>query len=107
MSRTILAEHAAELHEIDEPGTTAGPWTHVGRQHVRTSRWHEYYYLVVRDETGGHWGVLFGEGLTESQEHNLPWEDDESAELPLTRLYPHEVIRVEYRTKPTGGGSDA
>lgn len=103
MSRYILGEHAGELYELGEVGATAGPWTYVGRQHIRTRRWSDQYYLVVRDAEGEHWGLVFDEGLTESQENDLPWDDD-GGELSLTRLYPHEVVRVEYRTTPPKGG---
>ncbi|MFI6819754.1 hypothetical protein ACIBJE_02230 [Micromonospora sp. NPDC050187] len=100
--KTIEPDHAAELHEDGEPGATAGPWTLAGTQHIRQSRWHDIYWLVVRDEAGEHWGLEYREGLTESQESERPWDDAEEP-LALTRLYPHEVTRVEYRTTPPDG----
>lgn len=93
---------AAELFEADEPGATAGPWTLAGTQHVRQSRWHDIYRLVVRDQAGDHWGLEYRIGLTEDQAHELPWEDADEP-LELVRLYPHEVRLIEYRTSPPAG----
>lgn len=107
-TRTISPEDASELYELDEPGTVAGPWTFVGRQHIRTHRWFERYCLVVKDASDDtYWGLVFDEGLTEAQENNLPWEASNPKLMPLTRLYPHEVRRVEYRTKPQEVSPDA
>lgn len=94
----IHPDHAAEMYDCSN-GATAGPWTRVGRQHIRTSRWMEIYYLVVADEEGRYWGIRFDEGLTEEQENELPWDKAETP-LPLTRLYPHKVTTTEYRTTP-------
>lgn len=99
---TIEPDHAAGLYEAGDPGATAGPWTLAGTQHVRQSRWHDVYRLVVRDEAGDHWGLMYRVGLTEYQDHELPWEDA-TAPLELVRLYPHEVKVIEYRTTPPAG----
>lgn len=110
MKATILPEHAESLHEQQMVGATCGPWAYVAVEHIRTRRWSEQYYLVVRNAEGEHWGLVFDEGLTEEQEFTPPWEGATDP-LPLTRLYPHEVVKVEYRTTPpepaaTGSGSD-
>lgn len=98
---TISASDAAELYEA---GGTAGPWTIVGAtdsHYSRQSRWHNRYWLVVRDGNGNDWGIEYGIGLTENQEHDLPWDDvPDDRQLPLVRLYPQEVTTVEYRTRP-------
>lgn len=101
--RTILAEHAAELAESEDPGAKAGPWTRVDEHHYDTGRWHEKWWLVIRDEDGQLWGIEYKVGLTENQETRDPWYEDGVTELPLTRIYRHEVVRVDYRTKPAGG----
>jgi hypothetical protein len=77
---------------------TAGPWTLVGSSETVGGRWHARYWLVVADANDDTWGLRYGIGLTENQEHDLPW-DGKDGPLPLVRLYPHEVTRVEYHTK--------
>lgn len=103
---TITAAQAAELHGEGEgrPGDTAGPWTLVSdvedAPHSRTSRWHEKYWLVVRNADGDTYGLEYGVGLTENQEDDLPWDraaDDK--QMPLRRLYAHTVTTTEYSTK--------
>lgn len=106
---TITPDEAAELYDelawahdtlvSAETPPTAGPWTLVGSSHKRESRWHNRYWLIVRDQDGADWGVEYGIGLTEIQENDLPW-DNARGPLPLTRLYPHTVTNVQYRTKP-------
>ena len=95
---TIDPQHAADLYDSDD-GELVGPWTRIGEQHVRTSRWMEHYWLVLSDENGQHWGVPYELGLTESQDNDFPWEETDEP-LALTRLYPHEVTRIEYHTEP-------
>ncbi|MFI1195496.1 hypothetical protein ACH4T9_19875 [Micromonospora sp. NPDC020750] len=102
---TIEPDHAEQLHEDGGAGATAGPWTWAGTQHVRQSRWHDIYWLVVRNEAGEHWGLSYRVGLTENQEHELPWEGADGP-LTLTRLHAHEVVRVEYRTTPPAEGGE-
>ena len=102
MTTTITAEHAGDLYD-SEDGEIVGPWTKVGSQHVRQSRWHNIHWLVVRNAAGEHWGLLYHIGLTEYQENELPWEEYGDGPFELTRLYPHEVTRVEYRKTPAEG----
>jgi hypothetical protein len=97
--------HAAELHQAGKQGATVGPWTLADIQRIDRTRWHDVYRLVVRDEAGDHWGLTYRLGLTEYQEHDLPWADTEEP-LTLTRLYPDEVIRVVYRTTPPARGGE-
>jgi hypothetical protein len=94
-------EHADELHEAiyGDTAVTVGPWTFVGKQWIRESRWHNWYWLIVRDEDGQHWGLEYGDGLTESQENEWPW-DDADGDLKLAPLYPHQVTKTEYRQTP-------
>ncbi len=101
---TIDPQHAADLYDLeqlanDTPGEF-GPWAYVGTQHVRNTRWEEVHWLVVREaHTGDLYGPEYRIGLTEDQSNDLPWDDGDDP-LPLTRLYAHEVTRVEYSTKP-------
>jgi len=107
---TIRAAAAEELYCDGEgaDGDTIDGWTLVGdaQEHdERQSRWHQRYWLVVRDHEGATWGLSYGLGLTEYQENDFPWDSYSASatpdtELPLTRLYPHTITRVEYRTKP-------
>jgi hypothetical protein len=97
--KTIDPQHACDLFAdgCAEPGHTAGPWMFVGTQHVRTARWEEVYWMVVREQnTSDLYGVEYREGLTENQETEYPWEESE-APLSLVRLYSHEVTTFEYR----------
>jgi hypothetical protein len=100
---TISVEHATALHEGTD-GTTAGPWTRVGEYHYDTGRWTERWWLVVADPDGALWGARYEIGLTECQESAYPWYGDRAHPAPLTRLYAHEVVRVEYRRTPPEGG---
>ena len=106
MTKTISAADAAELYADGEGalGDTAGPWTLAGhaQEHPhRQSRWHQRHWLLLQDERGDTYGLDFGFGLTEYQEHDFPWDDaPDDRMLPLTRLYPHTVTTVKYRTKP-------
>lgn len=109
---TITALDAASLYSDMEgrPGDTAGPWTLVidteDAPHSRTSRWHEKYWLVVRDEQGETYGLEYGIGLTENQEDSLPWEGvPDDRDLPLTRLYAHTVTTTVYRHEPAQDGA--
>lgn len=114
---TIRAAAAEELYADGEgeDGDTVDGWTLVGaaQDHKeRQSRWHQRYWLVVRDHEDACWGVSYGLGLTEMQENDLPWEGfydhrpGPDAQLPLTRLYPHAITQVRYRTKPQDEATD-
>lgn len=111
MTKTIDPEHAADLFELfddhgvidDDPPqddtTTAREWTVLGSTPSRQSRWHERYWMVLRDADDALWGLEYGVGLTEDQEDDHPW-DGATGPLSLVRLYPHAVTTVEYRTAP-------
>jgi hypothetical protein len=113
-TNTIRAAAAEELYADGEgeDGDTIDGWTLVGAAQghkERQSRWHQRYWLVVRDHEDAHWGVSYGLGLTEYQEHDFPWSSYSATAtpdtmLPLTRLYPHTVTSVRYRTKPQADG---
>lgn len=97
--KIINREHAADLYCEGEPtpGDTAGPWMYVGTQHVRTARWEEVYWLVVREQnTSDLYGLEYREGLTECQETILPWDED-GGPLNLVPVEPHVVTTTEYR----------
>lgn len=99
---TISADVVGDITAAILGGEAASAegWTFVADQHIRTSRWHERYYMVLRNEAGELWGVEYAEGLTESQESEYPWEDENL--VPAVRLHPHEVTTTEYRTTPGG-----
>lgn len=105
--KTIRPEETAELYELADGETRYG-WTRVGtddKHYSRQSRWHNRYWLVLRDDTGDTWGLEYGIGLTEDQENDLPWEG-RSKPVPLHRLYPHTVTRVEYREDAPEAGKE-
>jgi hypothetical protein len=95
--KAIDSDTLAELFEYDD-GEKSGDWARVAVQHIDTARWYEHYYLVITDEPDVFWGAHYSEGLTENQDNDYPWEDRDS--VSLVRLYPHEVTRMEYRSKP-------
>lgn len=110
MTKTIDPQHAADLYELldYEHGKTnpsppmddtcvAHEWVLIGSTHIRTARWEERYWLVLRDADDVTWGIQYGIGLTECQDDYLPWKE-RTDPLQLTQLYPHEVTTVEYRT---------
>lgn len=96
MTATIDPQHAADLYE-DEDGAVAGPWTRVAAQQRSTTRWLGHYYLVVSDTaTGALYGVPYALGLTEYQDHDLPWEDTDDP-LSLIPLVARQVTTTVYR----------
>jgi hypothetical protein len=104
VSKTISPDHAAALYEAED-GEFIDTWARIGNEEddpkSRTSRWHERYWLLLRDEDGATWGLEYGVGLTEDQENDYPWEQyGTERPLPLTRLYAHEVTTIEWSTKP-------
>ncbi len=102
----LTAAEAAELYADGEGenGDVQGEWTLVGGANShrhRQSRWHQRYWLVVRNGQGEIYGVDFGYGLTENQENDLPWEDvPDGRDMTLVRLYRHIVTKTVYRTTP-------
>lgn len=99
---TIDAMTAQELHGHElghQIGDIDGFWEYVADQDEGDSRWHHNYLMVIRDPGGDLWGLDYRIGLTEDQENEYPWEGHEER-LPLTRLYPHEVKTVVYKTEP-------
>lgn len=113
-TKTIDPQHAADLYElldyehgkvddsrVDETNTVDS-WVLYGSTPIRTSRWHERYWLVIADRGSGEtYGIEYGIGLTECQENELPWEGREEP-LPLTRLRPHTVTTTVYRVGRPG-----
>ncbi|MEV4846119.1 hypothetical protein AB0K20_23240 [Micromonospora matsumotoense] len=99
---TISAEHAEELYEAED-GDTVGPWTRITEVAHEARRWMQGHSLILRDEAGAYWSLDYDLGLTEEQPHELPWCKVDP--VGLSRVYPHEVVRVVYRrTPPAGGG---
>lgn len=100
---TITAATAEYLYDPDDISDGDGApsrdgWTRVdGGAHHRTSRWHERYWLVLCDDAGELWGVDYGIGLTECQEHDLPWKEvTDGTEIPMVRLSVREVTSFVY-----------
>lgn len=111
--KTIDPAHAADLYALlnrdgvidpDPPAThTAHGWTALGTQAAGYRRCHHDYLLVLRDPDGAVWGIPYALGVTEEQEHDMPWRDA-SGPIGLVRLHRHETTRVEYRTEPAEHG---
>lgn len=89
--KTIDVQHAADLFDLGAEETSC-PWRWIAD--VRARRNGAGRYMVVRPDPddGTHWGVLYAPG-------GYPWDDLTLQSLPLTRLYPHTVTTVEWRTE--------
>lgn len=100
----MSVDEAADLYEVGS-GTTVGRWTKIAdhedrRAYVGSTRWHDWWWLVVRDDVNHSlWALKYGLGRTEDQEHELPWRETTSG-LELTQLWEHVVTRTEWRTSP-------
>lgn len=105
--RTIEPENAADLYEdgviSEETNPYVGPWTYVTVQDIGSRRWQSDHRMILLHEDGTHWGLNYSIGLTEYQPHTLPWEDSDQP-IPLTRVWPHQITRTVYRTKPPVSG---
>jgi hypothetical protein len=108
----ILAEHASNLYDLldGDHGTVDDntplddhhvehDWVVLGSSPSRTSRWHEKYWLVLRNAADEVYGIEYGVGLTENQEDDLPW-DGSLQYLELTPLHRREVMTVTYDNTP-------
>lgn len=99
-TKTLDAAYAKDLYEElawTSDGETHDGWTRVTEVDRDKSRWVQWKTLVLADRDGALWGLEFGQGLTEMQDHVYPWEYDRPVDL--VRLYAHEVRSVEYRTE--------
>lgn len=97
---TIDAATAESLAE-DDDGYTENGWTRMTVLDGDARRWQQNHTLVLRNNDGEFWGLAYATGLTEYQDHTYPWRDvPDDKQLPLTRLYPHTITKVVYRTKP-------
>lgn len=108
MSETFfISAYDAQMLAHTDPSMASGPWTYVAEQDEGSSRWRSHHTLVVRHEDGSYWGLHYAMGLTEYQDHELPWEGvDDDKQLLVTRLYPHEVRTVEYRRTEAAQAAD-
>lgn len=98
----ISASEAEELFESSD-GERVGEWTRITDQTGDSGRWHEHHKLVITNG-GGIFGIEFSFGLTESQEHELPWEksmwsSEEPSLIELVPLVPVEITTTEYLTE--------
>ncbi len=86
------------VNETDQ--TSVDGWTVLGATKVRTARWEEVYFLVLReDATSETWGAEYRIGLTENQSDWLPWEKESAPAqkpIPLVRLDRRERTVVDY-----------
>lgn len=95
---TISPDDAAGLAYAND-GAMAGDWCREADYQADTGRWLEYRTLVLRHDDGTVWGLDYARGLTEEQEGEYPWRDEDGP-LPLRRLHRHETITVQYETTP-------
>jgi len=76
--------------ELDLPWSCHTEWS------LGSGRWHERMEGVFEYE-GKNYMINWGMGLTEYQEHELPWEWDDVVECPEAEKY--EVTKTEWRVK--------
>lgn len=96
---TIPADVAAELYESEDGERSGdGEWGRLADQLIRAGRWLEHRWLVVTNG-GGCFGIAYADGLTEEQEHERPWEDDDVTEIKLTPLVGVAVTSTTYLTE--------
>jgi hypothetical protein len=105
-TESIPSTVAEELYEVGD-ADQAGDWTRVTDVEGDSGRWEQHHTLVIRHKDGQHYGIRYSIGLTEYQDSTFPWKGDgwnpAPESVPVFRLYPHEVTRIEYRTTAPGG----
>lgn len=96
---TITSDQAEEILEASygDPGDEAGDFTYVTTTKASARRWAQSITIVVSDPDGAYWGLAYDRGLTEEQPNEYPWRDGGTCEL--TRLYPHTITKVVYKTR--------
>lgn len=99
--KTISAGVASDLF-YKANGNEIDGWVRVADQYISVRRWESHHWLVLAEVAGKEtWGLEYSKGLTEMQDNTFPWEGaDDSAQLPLTRLYPRTVTTVVYDPTP-------
>jgi hypothetical protein len=91
MSDTRTIEPGVAEEAMWDNGGAVGPWVLIDAQYISEYRTRDSYWLVLRHDDGTYWGLTCEPG-----KQGWPW-DKATGPLELTRLYPHEVTRVEYR----------
>jgi hypothetical protein len=76
--------------ELDLPWACHTEWS------IGSGRWHEHMEGVFEYE-GKHYMIGWSMGLTENQEHELPWEWEDEVECFEAEKY--EVVKTEWRVK--------
>lgn len=94
-----------ESYPLEEGGDFAG-WINVSLEMVDQTRWDIVYETVMYDSVNEkYWMLQFGRGATELQDHDD--FDDPTGSASWTRVYPHKVQVVEWRTEPPLGEENA
>lgn len=108
--RTITADQADEILDLSygAPGEKADDLTYVTTMEGDQRRWMQGITIVMSDPDGAFWGLDYDRGLTENQDSHYPWQGSwggERKDVELTRLYPHTITTVEYRTTAPKAGA--
>lgn len=90
--RRVVSEY-----ELLYEGQKAEDHTVIAVNHVDDGRWFRVKQVVIRIPTGELLAFHFGEGATELQEDDYPWEYGEDWEVQ--EVVPVEVTRIEYQKK--------
>lgn len=84
-------------YDLSYEGAQAEGHAVIAVNHVGDRRWFKDMQVVIRIPTGELLAYYFGEGATELQEDDYPWEYDENWEVQ--EVVPVEVTRIEYQKK--------
>ena len=100
-----IPTEAVEWLSVGRDGQEHGGWRYMYDQERGSGRWMSHHWLVLQEiATGDHYAVEYSLGLTENQDHDLPWRPDyqERPEfVDAFQVWPNEIITVEYvKEKP-------
>ena len=84
-------------YDLSYEGAQAEGYAVIAVKHVDDGRWVRIKQVVIRIPTGELLAYYFGEGATELQEDDYPWEYGEDWEVQ--EVVPVEVTRIEYQKK--------
>ena len=94
---TIDPDDAETLFGISD-GQAHNGWTRVTDQTISTGRWREHCWLVVsRGEDC--YGIPYELGLTEMQDHSMPWQEYPKKPIELIPLVGVPVTTTKYLTE--------
>jgi hypothetical protein len=105
MGPALTAGLLAAIEELGEDEDEAyEDWRLVAKVEGDSGRWSTRWTMVVEDPKGRLWGVDYQIGLTENQEHEIPWvRVPEDRLIPVRRMWRHVKIQqvITYEGVPS------